>query len=83
MGLLYPDKGDTRPPITDSNGITRRSMSYQSGPGKYGEPDGAKSTTDALYLLPALKAGLKVRLISRSSLSFASRLERITRFSRP
>jgi cholesterol oxidase len=64
MGLLYPDKGAEPVIISDKNGVKRRQMSYKAGPGKFGDPVGAKSTTDALYLLPAMRAGLEVRDMS-------------------
>ena len=86
MGLLYPSKDGARPVIKDANGIARKAMSYEAGPGKFGDPDGAKSTTDALYLLPAIKAGLEVRdlnevrLISRSKGGYAVKVRDLRRY---
>ena len=60
MGFLYPGvKGD--PVQTDSNGIMRSEINYRQHHGMFGSPGGAKSTVDALYLLPALKRGLTVK----------------------
>ncbi len=86
MGLLYPAKDGSRPKITDAHGITRKAMSYDAGPGKFGDPDGAKSTTDALYLLPAIKAGLEVRdlnevrLISRCEGGYVVKVRDLLRY---
>lgn len=61
MGLLYPERGTRAKPFIDEHGVTRQPMSYETPPGKFGDPIAAKSTVDALYLLPALKAGLTLR----------------------
>ncbi len=57
MGLLYPSKDGARPLTKDANGIALKAMSYEAGPGKFGDPDGAKSTTDTLYRYCQIKLG--------------------------
>ncbi|GAB4262515.1 MAG: hypothetical protein Kow0013_08130 [Pararhodobacter sp.] len=64
MGLLFPDPGQPPRVVLDGNGLEHRQMDYAAAPGKYGDPNGAKSTTDALYLLPAMARGLTVRDMS-------------------
>lgn len=60
MGFLFPtgQGGERR---RDRNGVARAELDYQQPNGMFGSPSGAKSTVDALYLLPALKQGLIVK----------------------
>ncbi|MGB0507715.1 MAG: GMC oxidoreductase [Pikeienuella sp.] len=62
MGIAYPD-GEPAD-FTDANGVHRRTMDHTAAPGKFGDPNGAKSTTDALFLIPAMAHGLEVRDMS-------------------
>ena len=62
MGILYPAAGDDAPVAqTDANGIVRKPMDFNKDHGMFGCPDGSKSTTDALYLLPAIQKGLQIK----------------------
>ena len=61
MGVLYPDTEGATAPQTDAHGIVRRPMDFHQEHGMFGSPDGAKSTVDALYLLPAIARGLAVK----------------------
>lgn len=62
MALLFPrHAGDTQPYRT-LDGVSRTPLDYARAEGAFGSPSGAKSTVDALYLLPALASG---RLVVR------------------
>ncbi len=58
MGLLFPDHSSSEKPSTDDQ-IKRKASRYK-GDSTFGSPSGAKGTVDFLYLIPALKKGLKV-----------------------
>ena len=60
MGFLFPSGGGDGV-HRDNNGIVRTEIDYQQPNGMFGSPSGAKSTVDALYLLPAIKQGLIVK----------------------
>ncbi len=60
MGFLFPG-GKSNELHKDNNGIMRSEIDYQQPNGMFGSPSGAKSTVDALYLLPALKQGLIIK----------------------
>ncbi|QIZ50514.1 GMC family oxidoreductase [Dickeya zeae] len=60
MGILFP-KDISRKYIEEStNSPKRLNINYNDYNGMLGSYSGAKSTVDALYILPALKYGLKV-----------------------
>lgn len=63
MGILYPDAEGATGPQTDARGIVRRPMDFQKEHGMFGSPQGSKSTVDALYLLPAIRKGLDIRVM--------------------
>lgn len=61
MGFLFPERGANSQAVCDDNGILRAPIDYRQPHGAFGSPSGAKSTVDALYLLPAIrKGGLEV-----------------------
>lgn len=68
MGLLYPKTDGDTAVVTDLNGLPRKPMSYTRAPGKFGDPSGAKTTVDAVYLLPGLRKGLEVRAMHEVAL---------------
>lgn len=60
-GVLFPSEDGGLNIQVDDNGIKRKPMDYTRDHGMFGSPDGAKSTVDALFLLPAVKKGLDLR----------------------
>lgn len=61
MSILYPKPGALPAKRSDEQGVVRHTMDFETDHGMFGCLDGAKSTVDALYLLPAIKKGLMVR----------------------
>ena len=61
MAILYPDADKALEPQTDARGVVRMPMDFNRDHGMFGSPDGAKSTVDACYLLPALSKGLRLK----------------------
>lgn len=61
MGILYPQENVFPSKQRDEQGVVRQAMDFETDHGMFGCPDGAKSTLDALYLLPAIKKGLAVK----------------------
>ncbi|MDM0032636.1 GMC family oxidoreductase [Variovorax sp. J22P271] len=62
MGLLFPRHARDTQPYRTHDGVSRTPLDYARAEGAFGSPSGAKSTVDALYLLPALGSG---RLVVR------------------
>lgn len=60
MAYLLPEIAGTSEPVTDLNGIKRKPTDYSGKDGMFGSPSGAKTSVDAIYLLPSLKKGLEV-----------------------
>lgn len=58
MGLLFPDTSPPESSLPDNQ--TKRHASRYKGDSIFGSPSGVKGTVDFLYLIPALKKGLKV-----------------------
>lgn len=61
LGIYLPEQEASAAQSCGDTKVSRQPTDLAGDSGLFGSPNGAKSTVDALYLIPALKQGLEVK----------------------